>query len=114
MKAYEARELTNGSIKKKRIFFKTKLTWLCGRLNHKIENNAELGQSAAGLENISKHTAKLYFPLMAQYYERDGFFVCYQNEYSYCNSFIVIWNPDIIPKNFCIYDYHTKIEENKK
>lgn len=111
MKAYEARELTKGSIKKKRIFFRARLAWLCGRLNYKIENNAELGQYKASLNKLNQRAAKLYYPLMAQYYERDGFFVCYQTEYYYYNEFTVFWDINSIPKHFNNYDYHTKENE---
>lgn len=111
MKASEARELTKGSIKRKQIFFRAKIAWLCGRLNSKIENNAELGQSDASLDNIKQRTAKLYFPLMAKYYEQDEYFVCYKIDYYY-SKFIVIWNMNKIPKDLYCYDYYTK--ENKK
>ena len=109
MKALEAMELTKGSAKKKGIFFKAKLTWYCGILNYKIENNAELGQSDAELGNVNKRNAKLYFPLMAQYYEDDGYFVCYQNSYNYYNKFKIFWDKNKIPKDLkYTYDYHTK------
>lgn len=109
MKALEAMELTKGSVKRKGILFKAKLAWYCGRLNYKIENSAELGQSDASLDKVNKRNAKLYFPLMAQYYEDDGYFVCYQNNYDYYNTFRVFWNKDKRPGDLRYgYDYHTK------
>lgn len=111
MKAFEAMELTKGSIKRKGLIFKIKLAWLCGILNHKIENNAELGFSEAELEKIDKHNAKLYYPLMAKCYENDGYFVCYQNHYDYYNAFKVIWNKEKIPNILYNYDYYTKEKE---
>lgn len=108
MKAYEAMELTNGSIREKKIFFQIRLSWLCGVLNSKIKSNAELGQVSASLDNVNKRTAKLYFPLMAKYYERDGYFVCYIDHYDYYNFFAVIWDKNKVPNKLYNYDYHTE------
>ena len=113
MNAHEAMELTKGSIKKKGWFFKMRLTWLCGKLNHIIENEAELGQGRAELDDINQRTARLYFPLMAQLYEADDYYVCYQDQYNYYNEFVVIWDKSKIPSTFKKnYTYHTK--EKKK
>lgn len=98
MKAQEAMELTKGSIKTKGILFKIKLAWLCGRLNYKIERDAELGQGTTKLENISERTARLYFPLMAKLYEADDYLVCYDNRYYSINDFIVFWDKSKFPK----------------
>ena len=111
MKAFEAMKLTKGSIKRKGLIFKIKLAWLCGILNNKIENNAELGFSEAELENINKRNAKLYFPLMAKYYEDEGYFVCYKNSYEYYNTFKVIWNKKKIPNTIYNYNYYTEEKE---
>lgn len=109
MNAHEAMELTKGSIQRKGWLFKMKLAWLCGKLNHTIENEAELGQGRAELDDINQRTARLYFPLMAQFYEADDYYVCYQDQYSYYNEFVVIWDESKIPSTFKKnYTYRTK------
>ena len=112
MKALEAMELTKGSMKRKGLLFKVKITYLCGKLNCIIEHEAEYGQTEAKLKNIGKHSAKIYFPLMAELYEENGFFVYYSTCYTYDNEFRVFWDKDNIPRLYG-YDYRTK-EEKKK
>ena len=109
MNAQEAMELTKGSIKTKGILFKIRLAWLCGRLNYMIKRNAELGQGTTKLEDMGERTAHLYFPLMAKFYEADGYLVCYNNSYCGLNDFIVFWDKNKFPKDAMDrYDYYTK------
>ena len=115
MNAHEAMELTKGSIKRKGWLFKMRLAWLCGRLNHAIENNAELGRGYAQLNNINRHTALLYFPIMAKLYEADDYFVCYTHYYTYgYNKFVVFWNKNEIPYDVKYnYNYYTGVNKNE-
>lgn len=113
MKASEALELTHGSFKRKGPLFKARITYLCGKLNCIIEREAEYGETEAKLKDIGQHSAKIYFPLMAELYEENGFFVCYTTRYTYGNEFRVFWDKEKIPSNLKYgYDYYTK--ENKK
>ena len=78
MTAEEARELTAGSEKHKGLWFKSRLIWTCGRINHLIENAAESGSIAVEIERDADF-AKKYYPLIAKAYEKEGYFIAYQN-----------------------------------
>lgn len=105
--AQEARELQSGSMKRKGYFFRMRLAFICGQLNSNIEMCAEYGNYSAHVR-ASKSTARKYYPLMAQIYEKLGYYVLYKDsQYSY-NDFYVCWDPDKISDRVKgQYDYHT-------
>jgi len=101
-------ELTENTMKKGK-FFKIKLAWLCGKLNYLIEHNAKLGRGYAKIDNITKRVSKVYFPLMAKFYEADGYIVYYKTCSDYFNHFTVYWNKnDISLTDVFGCDYYTK------
>lgn len=118
--ADEARILTKGSMDHKGLIFKARLAWTCGRINKQIEKAAELGETDVTICGISKRFARQYFPILAQLYEDEGYFVCYTDSGSNSNIFTLSWaNFSTLPltKLLCflsegsyyyIYSYHTK------
>ena len=122
MNAKEACELMHGSMKKKGLFFKVKLAWMCGRINKMIEKEAELGEKYLVVSGVKQETAKQCFPLLAQMYENLGFFVAYVSRYVTSNELVIIWDFDGLKERAkleftnrlkhyeanIIYDYHTK------
>lgn len=114
MKASEAITLTQNAYKSKDLISKIRLAWYCGILNSKIKHNAKAGAIEARIQNVSRDKALRYFPFMAECYENEGYFVLYQNDYSACNDFKVVWDLDkYLKMEKCIYDYHTKVKNNK-
>lgn len=115
MTADEARELVNGSMKHKGLFFKLKLSWMCGMINQEIEKRAEKG----GMEiEIDKNSAdaKQYYPIIAKLYEKQGYFVAYNSRYGNFNKLLISWEDFTKLDNFTLhaylesdrYQYHTK------
>ena len=115
MTADEARELVNGSMKYKGLFFKLKLSWMCGRINQEIEKRAEKG----GMEiEVTKNSAdaKQYYPIIAQLYEKQGYFVAYNSRYDSFNKMLISWEDftklDLYTLQVYLesdrYQYHTK------
>lgn len=127
MTAEEACELQQGSMNCKGFIFKTRLAWTCGIINKLIENEAERGKVETYI-NRNKSFANKYYPILAKLYEKQGFFIAYENRNTQRNTFRIVWNFDALQdykKEQYInpqpwekhYDYHTKINEesiNKK
>ena len=109
--ADEARELMRGSMERKGIIFKIRLAWICGRLNQKIEHAAEMGEGHYFYETENRNIAKMYFPLMAKFYEAEGYIVIYDE---YHKSLGIFWDWDKLSgwkqRDFLqdYDDYHTK------
>lgn len=102
MTAEEARELSHGSMKHKGFFFKLRLNWMCGIINKKIENAAELGKTYLNIwENTD--TARKYFPLIAEMYSKLGYVVGYND-----GSMRITWDF----KNYSVWEmeYFAKME----
>ena len=111
MNALEAMVLTKHAYEGKDLISKIKLAWYCGLLNSRIKRNAKAGATETRLENVSRENALRYFPFMAECYESEGYFVLYQNDYRYCNDFVVIWDKEKYLKvGTYTYDYHTKVK----
>lgn len=89
--AQEAKELTDGSMKRKGLFFKLRLYFMCGLVNSQIENKAELGLTEARIEN-DETVARQYYPLMASFYENLGYYVRFDYTHTYNNKFVVCWD----------------------
>ena len=117
MTAAKAKELMNGSSEYKGLWFKCRMSWLCGIINKKIENDAELGNNSTSIIVYSDKVARRYFPLMAKYYEDLDFYVVYSFS---DNRFRVIWDLSTYNeytlnklKTSSCYDHHIKMEETK-
>lgn len=103
----EARELTNGSLEHKGLWFKLRLCMMYAKIDRWIERGAELGESTITFE-IDDIPAKKYFPVMKMYYENLGFFVAYRTGNNR-SRFVVSWDYDKLPerdKLLLQQDYH--------
>ena len=111
MTADDAREIMTGSMQNKFVFYKAKLTFICGMLNKYIDSSARLGDSCAGIKSKGNVLAKKYYPLMAKLYEDRGFVVAYNiasrdDEYSFFNVYWSMNNldrADLDTINRCTY-----------
>jgi len=93
MTAEEARTLMSGSMKRKGLIFKTRIAWICGILNKRIENAAESGEDQIHYHG-SKSFSEKYYPLIAGFYRDLGFSVLYNSgRYSKVdNEMVIHWN----------------------
>lgn len=111
MTADDAREIMTGSMQNKFVFYKAKLTFICGMLNKYIDSSARIGDSSAGIKSKGDVLAKKYYPLMAKLYEDRGFVVAYniasrEGEYSFFNVYWSVKNldrADLDTINRCTY-----------
>ena len=118
MTAAEAKELMNGSMNYKGIWYRARLAWICGTINKKIEYYAEHGYNKTEIRK-NKNFAEIYYPMLAKLYEKNGFLVCYDTYLEYYNSFYIIWDFSKIPdwwkeKYYNKFNYHTITEEERK
>lgn len=109
----EARELMDGSLKYKNAFFKSKLNWMCGRLNHQIATQAASGMHFATISTRYKDVASNYYPVMAKAYEAEGYCVAYT---THKNQFLTVcWDPSKLTYaqelDFTKAEYHTPLGE---
>lgn len=118
MTAEEARELMNGSMNYKGIWYKIRLNWFCGCINRRIERAAELNQKYIKFIVSHEDTARQYFPVIARFYEELGYYVAFSYHHG---SLKIYWDLSDLSRytieELChgeYYDYHIKLEEPKE
>ena len=118
--AAEAKELMNGSMKRKRLLYKTRIAWFCGKINREIEIAAEEGDRVATYRMDENYSAK-YLPLIAKFYEEQGYQVAYNTEKDVWNNvkteILICWDfenlHDFWQDKYFKYQYYTEIHEKK-
>lgn len=110
MKADEARKITEGNVEHRDIWFKLKLSWMCGVINSKIEKAAAKGLGWVDIKIRNNDMRDMYLPVIWKVYEDLGYMVYY--DCSYYDRFTIDWEH----KEYCSWmlDIHRKRMTRKK
>lgn len=88
MTAKEALELSKADAVPKRPWFNLRLAWICGKINHEIEKQAEYGNQRVYC-NMSKKCKKKYFKYIKKLYMDLGYEIFYD---SFFENIKICWD----------------------